>query len=61
MTRGKMLDRIKVELAGGIAVRTVFGEDTNFGLPDVKNATFLVNKFVFFYGFSDLGVTNFVR
>lgn len=61
MTRGKLLDRIKVELAGGIAVRCVFGEETNFGLPDVKAATYLVNKFVFLYGFSDLGVTNFAR
>ena len=33
MTRGKLLDRIKVELAGGIAVRVAVGEETNFGLP----------------------------
>ena len=61
MTRGKLLDRIKVELAGGIAVRVVLGEETNFGLPDVKQATYLANKFVFYYNFSDLGVTNFSR
>lgn len=33
MTRGKLMDRIKVELAGGIAVRVVVGEETNFSLP----------------------------
>ena len=33
MTRGKLLDRIKVELAGGIAVRVAIGEETNFNLP----------------------------
>jgi hypothetical protein len=42
-------------------VRCVFGEETNFGLPDVKAATYLVNKYVFLYNFSDLGVTNFAR
>ena len=36
MTRGKLLDRIKVELAGGIAVRVAIGEDTNFGLPGTR-------------------------
>ena len=30
--RGKLQDRIKVELAGGIAVRIAVGKDTNFGL-----------------------------
>ena len=39
MTRGKLLDRIKVELAGGIAVRVVVGEETNFGLPGKRCLT----------------------
>ncbi|GAX79863.1 hypothetical protein CEUSTIGMA_g7303.t1 [Chlamydomonas eustigma] len=52
MTRGKLLDRIKVELAGGIAARVAVGEETNFSLPDVKQATFLANKFVLYYNFA---------
>lgn len=56
-----MCNYLQVELAGGIAVRVVLGEETNFGLPDVKQATYLANKFVFYYNFSDLGVTNFSR
>ncbi len=30
MTRGKLLDRIRVALAGGYAVRMALGEETNF-------------------------------
>ena len=33
MTRGRLLDRIKVALAGHIAVRLVLGQDTNFSQP----------------------------
>ena len=32
MTRGKLMDRVRVALAGSIAVRVVLGEDTNFGM-----------------------------
>ena len=30
MTRGRLLDRIRLALAGGFAVRTALGEETNF-------------------------------
>ena len=30
-------------------------------ITDVKQATYLANKFVLYYNFSDLGVTNFSR
>lgn len=33
MTRGKLMDRIKVALAGHIAVRVVLGQETNFSSP----------------------------
>lgn len=61
MTRGKLLDRIRVTVAGGLAVRVLLGEETNFTMPDVKAATFLANQFVFNYCFSDLGIPNFGR
>jgi hypothetical protein len=33
MTRGRLLDRIRVALAGHIAVRVVLGQETNLSLP----------------------------
>jgi hypothetical protein len=30
MTRGRLMDRIRVALAGSVAVRVVLGQDTNF-------------------------------
>ena len=32
MTRGRMLDRIKVALAGSIAIKVVLGQDTNLAI-----------------------------
>ncbi|KAG2425539.1 hypothetical protein HXX76_013583 [Chlamydomonas incerta] len=55
MTRGRMLDRIRLALAGGFAVRTALGEDTNFTAADIKRATRMAKKFVFYYGFSAVG------
>ncbi|KAG2490077.1 hypothetical protein HYH03_011542 [Edaphochlamys debaryana] len=53
MTRGRMLDRIRLALAGGFAVRQALGEETNFTAADVKRATRMARKFVFYYGFGD--------
>lgn len=33
MTRGKLLDRIRIALAGSAAVRLALGEETNFSQP----------------------------
>jgi ATP-dependent Zn protease len=33
MTRGRLLDRIKVALAGHVAVRVVLGQETNTSQP----------------------------
>jgi len=35
MTRGRLLDRIKVALAGHVAVRVVLGQETNTSQPGV--------------------------
>ncbi|MEW5314131.1 MAG: hypothetical protein WDW38_005651 [Sanguina aurantia] len=57
MTRGKLMDRIRVALAGGIAVRITVGEETNQTLPDIKRAYHMASKLVFYYGMSDFGIT----
>jgi hypothetical protein len=125
MTRARLLDRIRVALAGSLAVQTVLGEQTNFAaagaarrrargrveplpraqpgaararLPsshhacplrvkggavrlflcgpgasesapplrcpppaDIKRATRMAEKFVFYYGFSSLGITTWAN
>lgn len=33
MTRGRLMDRIRVALAGHVAVRVVLGQETNFAQP----------------------------
>jgi len=57
MTRGRLLDRIRVALAGHIAVRCVVGEETNFSISDIKKAGRLASKLIFYYGMSELGIT----
>jgi ATP-dependent Zn protease len=44
-------------MAGSIAVKVVLGEDTNFAIADIKRARRMVEKLVFYYGMSDMGVT----
>ncbi|GLI60691.1 hypothetical protein VaNZ11_002895 [Volvox africanus] len=61
MTRGRMMDRIRVSLAGGYAVRLALGEETNFTAADIKRAYRMAKKFVFYYGFSDLGITTWAN
>lgn len=51
MTRGKMLDRMKVMLAGGIAVRVVLGEENNFIIPDIARVHGMAERFLFYFGF----------
>jgi ATP-dependent Zn protease len=50
ITRGRLMDRIRVALAGSIAVRVVLGEDTNMSIPDIKRAQKMVDKLVFYFG-----------
>ncbi|GLC38755.1 hypothetical protein PLESTM_000772200 [Pleodorina starrii] len=61
MTRGRLLDRIRVALAGGYAVRLALGEETNFTAADIKRAHRMAKKYVFYYGFSDLGITTWAN
>ncbi|KXZ41040.1 hypothetical protein GPECTOR_915g175 [Gonium pectorale] len=64
MTRGRLLDRIRLALAGGLAVREALGEETNFLAADLKRATRMARKFVFYYGFSDVaggGITTWAN
>lgn len=61
ITRGRLLDRIRVALAGSIAVRVVLGEETNFGIADIKRAHRMVEKLVFYYGMSDFGITMWAK
>uniref|UniRef100_A0A7S3R134 AAA+ ATPase domain-containing protein n=1 Tax=Dunaliella tertiolecta TaxID=3047 RepID=A0A7S3R134_DUNTE len=57
MTRGRLLDRIKVALAGHVAVRIVLGQETNTSQPDIQRACHMAHKFVFYYGMSEIGLT----
>ena len=50
ITRGRLLDRIRTAIAGSLAVKVVLGEDTNFSIADIKRATRLAEKLVFYYG-----------
>jgi hypothetical protein len=50
ITRGRLMDRIRVALAGSIAVRVVLGEDTNMSIPDIKRAQKMADKLVFYFG-----------
>eukprot|EP00798_Chlamydomonas_sp_ICE-L_P010874 gene10874-16996_t len=49
MTRGKLMDRIRVALAGSISARVVLGEETNFGMADVKRAYRMAQKMIYYY------------
>jgi ATP-dependent metalloprotease FtsH len=57
LTRGHLLDRIKLALAPAVAARVVFGEDTNFARAGIVRATRLADKMVHYFGLSDMGVT----
>ncbi|GFH25563.1 AAA domain-containing protein, partial [Haematococcus lacustris] len=61
MTRGRLLDRIRVALAGHIAVRVVIGQETNFSVPDLQRASDMAHKYVFYYAMSDLGITTWAK
>lgn len=61
ITRGRLLDRMRVALAGSTAVKLVIGEDTNFAIADIKRARRLAEKFVFYYGMSDFGITTWAQ
>eukprot|EP00197_Chlamydomonas_leiostraca_P008695 CAMPEP_0202859898 /NCGR_PEP_ID=MMETSP1391-20130828/1827_1 /ASSEMBLY_ACC=CAM_ASM_000867 /TAXON_ID=1034604 /ORGANISM="Chlamydomonas leiostraca, Strain SAG 11-49" /LENGTH=1006 /DNA_ID=CAMNT_0049538999 /DNA_START=339 /DNA_END=3359 /DNA_ORIENTATION=- len=62
MTRGRLMDRIKVALAGHIAVRVVLGQETNFSGPDINRAHRMAQKLVFYYGMSpEAGITTWAQ
>lgn len=44
-------------MAGSLAVKVILGEDTNFAIADIKRAKRMVEKYVFYYGMSDMGIT----
>jgi ATP-dependent Zn protease len=50
ITRGRLLDRMRVAVAGSLATKMVLGEDTNFNIADIKRARRMAERFVFYYG-----------
>jgi ATP-dependent Zn protease len=50
ITRGRLLDRMRVAVAGSLATRLVLGEDTNFAMADIKRVRRMAERFVFYYG-----------
>ncbi|WIA36901.1 hypothetical protein OEZ86_008147 [Tetradesmus obliquus] len=61
ITRGRLLDRMRVALAGSTAVRLVLGEETNFAIADIKRVRRMAERFVFYYGMSDFGLTTWAQ
>jgi ATP-dependent Zn protease len=61
ITRGRLLDRMRVALAGSAAVRLVLGEETNFAIADIKRVRRMAERFVFYYGMSDFGLTTWAQ
>lgn len=50
ITRGRLLDRMRVAVAGSLATKMVLGEDTNFNIADIKRVRRMAERFVFYYG-----------
>jgi ATP-dependent Zn protease len=61
ITRGRLLDRMRVALAGSTAVRLVLGEETNFAIADIKRVRRMAERYVFYYGMSDFGLTTWAQ
>eukprot|EP00882_Tetradesmus_deserticola_P004282 GHRQ01004522.1.p1 GENE.GHRQ01004522.1~~GHRQ01004522.1.p1 ORF type:complete len:494 (+),score=216.16 GHRQ01004522.1:255-1736(+) len=61
ITRGRLLDRMRVALAGSSAVRLVLGEETNFAIADIKRVRRMAERYVFYYGMSDFGLTTWAQ
>jgi ATP-dependent Zn protease len=61
ITRGRLLDRMRVALAGSTAVRLVLGEETNFAIADIKRVRRMAERYVFYYGMSDFGMTTWAQ
>jgi hypothetical protein len=50
ITRGRLLDRMRVAVAGSLATKMVLGEDTNFNIADIKRVRRMAERYVFYYG-----------
>lgn len=61
ITRGRLLDRMRVALAGSASARLVLGEDTNFAVADLKRVRKMAERYVFYYGMSDFGITSWAQ
>eukprot|EP00879_Flechtneria_rotunda_P007956 GHRR01008335.1.p1 GENE.GHRR01008335.1~~GHRR01008335.1.p1 ORF type:complete len:622 (+),score=188.08 GHRR01008335.1:1715-3580(+) len=61
ITRGRLLDRMRVAIAGSTAVKLVLGEDTNFAIADIKRIRKMAERFVFYYGMSNFGITTWAQ
>ena len=60
LTKGKMLDEVKVDLGGRIAEEIIFDDITTGASQDIKQATSLVKSMVTKYGMSErLGLINY--
>lgn len=60
LTKGKMLQEIKVDFGGRIAEELIFGDITTGASQDIKQATQMARSMVVKYGMSDaLGLVNY--
>ncbi|KAI3430488.1 hypothetical protein D9Q98_005083 [Chlorella vulgaris] len=59
MTRGRLLDRIRVMLAGRAAEEVVQGTPSSYSNGDLSDATQLAVRVVSNYGMSGLGITSY--
>jgi hypothetical protein len=50
ITRGRLLDRMRVAVAGSLSTKMVLGEDTNFNIADIKRVRRMAERFIFYYG-----------
>ncbi|KAL4448900.1 hypothetical protein ABPG77_007617 [Micractinium sp. CCAP 211/92] len=59
MTRGRLLDRIRVVLAGRAAEEVALGQPSTYGTSDLRDATRLAVRLVANYGMSEAGITTY--
>lgn len=59
MTRGRLLDRIRVVLAGRAAEEVALGSPSTYSTADLRDATRLATRLVANYGMSEAGITTY--